>query len=329
MYTDKTLSAKVNQKSNKVIKTADFAASSLNEDSSSLTIYLREISRIPLLSSKEEYDISKSIIEHHDKEIELKKCKNAENDEIKKQIQFHHEQMMYYKNKMIRANLRLVISIAKKYQNRGLAFLDLIDEGNIGLIEAIERFDYTKGYKFSTYGTWWIRQAIVKALADKGKTIRIPIHMLNTIKKCYYVAKNINETTGRDASYEELSEIVGITPDKIKKIESIPQETFSLDAPIESDSTKDFNEFVGESPYDELFFTALTDTIDAVLDNLTIREKQIIELRYGLNGVGIHTLEETGQLLGITRERVRQIQKKAIRRLKDSTFARELECFKK
>ncbi len=329
MNKEKTISAKVMAtKINKVAKSIEASISNM-EDSSSLAIYLKEIAKIPLLSSKEEYDVSKSIVDYQESIDKLTKKLDADDETTKKELKNLNDLMMFNKNKMIRANLRLVISIAKKYQNRGLAFLDLIDEGNIGLIEAIERFDYTKGFKFSTYGTWWIRQAIVKALADKGKTIRIPIHMLNTIKKCYFAAKSINESTGREASYQEVSEIVGISADKIKKMGNIPQDTYSLDAPIEGDSSKEFGEFVGESPYEEIFSAALTDTIDAVLDNLSIREKQIIELRFGLNSVGSHTLEETGQLLGITRERVRQIQKKALRKLKDSSFAKQLECFKK
>lgn len=328
MYAEKAISRNTTDKKSRPINLTDVSGGTV-EDVSSLSIYLKQISKIPLLSAKEEYEISKELVEHQNKAEEIKKTSKKLTKEQESAVKFHAEEMMRCKNVMIRANLRLVISIAKKYQNRGLGLLDLIDEGNIGLIEAIERFDYTKGYKFSTYGTWWIRQAIVKALADKGKTIRIPIHMLNTIKKCYYASKSINERTGREASYEELSEIVGISPDKIKKIGSIPQDTYSLDAPVESDSAKDFNEFIGESCSEEIFSLALTETIDSVLNNLTNREKQIIELRFGLNCVGVHTLEETGQLLGITRERVRQIQKKALRKLKDSNLSKELECFKK
>lgn len=305
-----------------------------NEENSSLTIYLREISKIPLLTAEEELFVSRNIVEAQARmDAFIAEKSGCSGQDYEKELAVKKEEVLFFKNKMIRANLRLVISIAKKYQNRGLSFLDLIDEGNIGLIEAIERFDYTKGYKFSTYGTWWIRQAIVKALADKGKMIRIPVHMLNTIKKCYFAAKNLSDATGKEPTYEELSEIVGISPEKVKKISNIPQDTCSLDAPIESDNCKEFGDLIedssGTTPFENLFSIALLDTLDAILGSLNLREKQIIELRYGLNGIGPHTLEETGQILGITRERVRQIQKKALKKLKESNYAKELEEFKK
>lgn len=326
------------KKTEKKKTTSDYSGlssyESYAEEGTSLTIYLKEISRIPLLSSERELEVSKKIVDY---QAEIDKIEDSESEieaeEYNNKMKLATEQMMRYKNIMIRSNLRLVVSIAKKYQNRGLSFLDLIDEGNIGLIEAIERFDYTKGYKFSTYGTWWIRQAIVKALADKGKMIRIPIHMLNTIKKCYFAAKNLAEETGKEPTLEELGVELGLPADKVKRISSIPQDTCSLDAPLESDNYKEFGDLiedcVGETPFEHLFSIALQDTLDAILDNLSIREKQIIELRYGLNGTGPHTLEETGQILGITRERVRQIQKKALRKLKDSNYSKELEDFKK
>ncbi|MCG8570518.1 MAG: sigma-70 family RNA polymerase sigma factor [Spirochaetes bacterium] len=305
-----------------------------HEEKTSLSIYLKQIAKIPLLSAQEELDVSKKIVDYHTKQIELEEqAIRDKGKELAKKVRQNREMLMYYKNRMIKANLRLVVSIAKKYQNRGLSLLDLIDEGNIGLIEAIERFDYTKGFKFSTYGTWWIRQAIVKALADKGKMIRIPIHMLNTIKKCYYTAKNMTTKNGKEPTYEELSEEVGIPYEKIKKINYIPQETCSLDAPLDCDDNKEFNELIEDdvtkTPFESLFSIALEDTIEAVLANLSEREKQIIELRYGLHGIGPHTLEETGKILGITRERVRQIQKKALRKLKENRITKQLEDFKR
>ena len=299
----------------------------------SLAIYLKQISSIPVLSAAEEYEISKNIAISSRRIEELEKGKHPDTcHKTVCEIENEKIRLNNCKNLFIRSNLRLVVSIAKKYQNRGLSLLDLIDEGNIGLIEAIERFDYTKGFKFSTYGTWWIKQAIVKALADKGKMIRIPVHMLNTIKKCYYVAKDLALKNGKEPTEDELSEIVGIPSQKLKEINQIAQDTGSLDTPVNSDNYTEIGDLIEDQkvkgPFEELFAFALQDTLEAILTKLSEREKQIIELRYGLYGIGPHTLEETGLILGITRERVRQIQKKALKKLRELNFSKELEDFK-
>jgi len=335
LKTIKDVFVNFSENSDVVRKTKSSYKSEEEKEFDPLTIYLGEISKIPLLTPLEEEKISRNISESisgininlsNFKEKKISEKEYKQNDLRLKDV------LNFNKNKMIRANLRLVVSIAKKYQNRGLALLDLIDEGNIGLIEAIERFDYTKGFRFSTYGSWWIKQAVVKALADKGQMIRIPIHMLNTIKKCFFVAKEISAKSGKNPTTEELSEAMGIPPDKIKQIVNINTSTGSLDTRIyEGDNYTEFGDMIedvrSKNPFEELFSLALQDTIDEILNSLSDREKRIIELRFGLYGIGPHTLEETGQALGITRERVRQLQKKAIKKLKDANLNKALDDF--
>jgi RNA polymerase primary sigma factor len=232
------------------------------------------------------------------------------------------------KYRMINGNVRLVVAIAKKFQYRGLSLLDLIDEGNIGLIEAVERFDYKRGCRFTTYGTWWIKQAIIKALADKGRMIRIPIHMLNTIKKCYMVAKHLTQELGRNPSTEELARYMHMDVSKINLVHKLSQETTSLDMPVDASNSTKLIDLIGDrtsdEPFERVFNLTLQDTLHRVLHKLSAREKRIIRLRFGLDCDGPHSLEETGKLLGITRERVRQIQERAIAKLKDSKQILEL-----
>ena len=288
-----------------------------------LALYLKQISRYPLLTAEEELALGERIVRSRAMVWEIdEESKNGpvSAERFAERLESDRE-LVFCKNRMISSNLRLVVSIAKNYQHRGLSLLDLIDEGNIGLIEAVERFDYTRGCRFSTYGTWWIRQAIIKSLADKGRVIRIPIHMLNTIKKCYFVAKQLTQELGRDPNPDELAERLGMDSRKVKEIMKLSQETASLDTTVDEDNVTHLSDLIRDEtatePFEEVFSMTLQDTLGSVLKNLNQREMTIITLRYGLNGEGPRTLEETGKLLGITRERVRQIQEKAIQKLKE------------
>jgi len=232
---------------------------------------------------------------------------------------------------VITSNLRLVVSIAKKYQHRGLSLIDLIDEGNIGLIEAIDRYDYSKGFRFSTYSTWWIRQSIIKAIADKGRVIRLPVHMLNTIRKCYFVTKQLTQKQGREPTPEEISKELGVSREKVLEILTAAQEPGSLEAPVNEETSSELVDLVVDpdsgAHEEEIFFMALQKLIRQVLDKLSVREKKIIELRFGLDGEGPYTLEETGNAIGITRERVRQIQNTAINKLRSFQLSQDLRKF--
>lgn len=302
-------------------------------ESDPLALYLKQISKFSLLTVTEEQDIGQKIMTAKAELRLLLEGVDIQHipEELKVPLRQKERFLLGLKNKMINANLRLVVSIAKKYQHRGLSLLDLIDEGNIGLIEAVERFDYTKGCRFSTYGTWWIRQAIIKSLADKGRVIRIPIHMLNTIKKCYFVAKHLTQELGRDPSNEELADYMNLSEDKVKEILKISQDTASLDGTVDEESVTRLSDLIQDEniqePFEDVFSLTLQDTLGSVLQQLSDREMRILQLRFGLAGESPLTLEETGKMLGITRERVRQIQEKAIAKLRGLKMIRELKEF--
>ena len=269
-----------------------------------IKMYLREIGQVPLLT--------------HDEEIEYAK-KAYEGDEEASQ-------------KLIESNLRLVVSIAKKHTNRGLKLLDLIQEGNIGLMKAVEKFEYTKGYKFSTYATWWIRQAITRAIADQGRTIRIPVHMIETINKIKKESRIYLQETGKDASPEILAERLGMEVEKIKAIQEMNQEPISLETPVGSEEDSELGDFVEDqkttSPYEATNRAILREELDGVLKTLSPREEKVLRYRYGLDDSSPKTLEEVGKIFNVTRERIRQIEVKALRKLRHPSRKKKLEDFK-
>jgi RNA polymerase primary sigma factor len=292
-------------------------------------IYLREIGRVPLLTAQDEVDLAKAIEAGLFAEEKLHgspssaECRGAELAELA----LLAAEGMRAKQRLIEANLRLVVSIAKRYIGRGLVFLDLIQEGNLGLIRAVEKFDYTKGYKFSTYATWWIRQAITRAIADQARTIRIPVHMVETINKMARIQRQLHQDLGREATPEEIAMEMGLSPDRVAEIQRIAQEPVSLQSPIgEEDS--DLGDFIEDAdavvPMEAAAFIMLQDQLEQVLDNLTVREQRIIQLRFGLTDGHPRTLEEVGREFGVTRERIRQIESKTLAKLRHPSRAQML-----
>ncbi|MDD5924248.1 MAG: RNA polymerase sigma factor RpoD [Clostridia bacterium] len=266
-------------------------------------IYLKEIGRVPLLSPEEEIKLAMGI---------------NNGDEMAKK-------------RLSEANLRLVVSIAKRYLGRGMQFLDLIQEGNLGLIKAVEKFDYTKGFKFSTYATWWIRQAITRAIADQARTIRIPVHMVETINKVKKVSNQLLHENGHEPSPEEIAEAVGMSPDKIREIMRIAQEPVSLETPIGEEEDSHLGDFIPDddapAPADAASQTMLKEQLDEVLSTLTPREAKVLRLRFGLVDGHPHTLEEVGKVFNVTRERIRQIEAKALRKLRHPSRSKKLRDF--
>ncbi|MBO8171374.1 MAG: RNA polymerase sigma factor RpoD [Bacillaceae bacterium] len=266
-------------------------------------MYLKEIGRVPLLSAEEEIELAKRI---------------EQGDEEAKRL-------------LAEANLRLVVSIAKRYVGRGMLFLDLIQEGNMGLIKAVEKFDYRKGYKFSTYATWWIRQAITRAIADQARTIRIPVHMVETINKLIRVSRQLLQEKGREPLPEEIAEEMDLTPEKVREIMKIAQEPVSLETPIGEEDDSHLGDFIEDqdalAPSDAAAYELLKEQLEDVLDTLTDREENVLRLRFGLDDGRTRTLEEVGKVFGVTRERIRQIEAKALRKLRHPSRSKRLKDF--
>ncbi|MFC7060659.1 RNA polymerase sigma factor RpoD [Halobacillus seohaensis] len=266
-------------------------------------MYLKEIGRVNLLAAKDEISLAKRIEEGEEEA----------------------------KRDLAEANLRLVVSIAKRYVGRGMLFLDLIQEGNMGLIKAVEKFDYRKGYKFSTYATWWIRQAITRAIADQARTIRIPVHMVETINKLIRVQRQLLQDLGREPTPEEIAQDMELTPDKVREILKIAQEPVSLETPIGEEDDSHLGDFIEDqeatSPSDHAAYELLKEQLEDVLDTLTDREENVLRLRFGLDDGRTRTLEEVGKVFGVTRERIRQIEAKALRKLRHPSRSKRLKDF--
>ena len=283
-------------------------------------MYLKEIGRVPLLSMQDEKDLAMKI-EAGERELERDGSANTAivttGEEAKRQL--------------TEANLRLVVSIAKKYVGRGMLFLDLIQEGNLGLIRAVEKFDYRKGYKFSTYATWWIRQAITRALADQARTIRIPVHMVETINRLIKISRQLLQELGRDPSVEEIATEMGLTPEKVREVIKISQEPISLETPIGEEEDSHLGDFIEDqeavAPAEAASVMLLKEKMQDVLQNLTDRERKVLVLRFGLEDGHQRTLEEVGQEFGVTRERIRQIEAKALRKLRHPSRGKALKDY--
>ncbi len=292
-------------------------------------IYLREIGRVPLLTAHDEVQLAKSIEAGLFAEEKLQGSYGAvgPNGAQLAEYALVAADGLQAKQRLIESNLRLVVSIAKRYIGRGLVFLDLIQEGNLGLIRAVEKFDYTKGYKFSTYATWWIRQAITRAIADQARTIRIPVHMVETINKMARIQRQLHQDLGREATPDEVAAEMGLPVERVAEIQRIAQEPVSLQSPIgEEDS--DLGDFIEDAdavvPMEAAAFIMLQDQLDQVLDNLSLREQRIIQLRFGLTDGHPRTLEEVGREFGVTRERIRQIESKTLAKLRHPSRAQML-----
>jgi RNA polymerase primary sigma factor len=300
---DNIVQRKKDGDTSKVSKAGKFDLAMKSPTNDPVRMYLKEIGKVRLLTAAEEVQLAKKI-EVGD---------------------------MDAKKRLVEANLRLVVSIAKKYVGRGLLFLDLIQEGNLGLIRAVEKFDYKKGFKFSTYATWWIRQAITRAIADQARTIRIPVHMVETINKLIRVQRQLLQKLGREPSPEEIAEQMDVTPDRVREIMKISQEPVSLETPIGEEEDSHLGDFIEdqevEAPSDAASFTMLQEQLQEVLNTLNERERKVIQLRFGLSDGHPRTLEEVGREFGVTRERIRQIESKTLSKLRHPNRSTVLKDF--
>jgi RNA polymerase primary sigma factor len=296
-------------------------------------MYLKEIGKVPLLTAEQEVTLAKAIEDGEAATKELETATNGKRPSSDKLAELRRVERagQLAKKKLIEANLRLVVSIAKRYVGRGMLFLDLIQEGNLGLIRAVEKFDYNKGFKFSTYATWWIRQAITRAIADQARTIRIPVHMVETINKLIRIQRQLLQDLGREPTPEEIGREMEFSPEKVREILKVSQEPVSLETPIGEEEDSHLGDFIEDSdavvPVDAASFILLQEQLDSVLHTLSEREKKVIQLRFGLTDGHPRTLEEVGREFGVTRERIRQIESKTLSKLRHPSRSQKLRDY--
>jgi RNA polymerase primary sigma factor len=307
----------------------DFDLSGISSDDT-VGLYLKEMSRVPLLSTEEEVDLAKRLEAGLAADRTLTRL-NGQNPQYRKELEFIVEDGIAAREHLIKANTRLVVSIAKKYMGSGVPFLDLIQEGNLGLMKAVEKFDYTRGYRFSTYATWWIRQTITRAIADQGRTIRVPVHMSDRIRRLYKTARQLEQEHGRKPTAEEIATEMGIEARKVQWMLKVSWRPLSLERPVGEEEDSELGSFIEDdttpTPTQSVSNNLLREEVEAVLSTLTPREARILRLRFGLQNGECYTLEEVGQKFGLTRERIRQIEGKALRRLRHPRRSRRLRSF--
>ncbi|MFP5352591.1 MAG: RNA polymerase sigma factor RpoD [Actinomycetota bacterium] len=293
-------------------------------------MYLKEIGRVPLLTAQEEVSLAKRIEAGLIAEEKLESGAKLSDDE-RLELRMTRRDGAMAKRHLVEANLRLVVSIAKRYVGRGMAFLDLIQEGNLGLIRAVEKFDYAKGFKFSTYATWWIRQAITRAIADQARTIRIPVHMVETINKLVRIQRQLLQDLGREPTADEIAEQMELTPKKVREIQKISQEPVSLETPVGEEEDSHLGDFIEDAdapvPLERASFRLLQEQLESVLHTLSGREKEVIRLRFGLVDGQPRTLEDVGKKFGVTRERIRQIESKTLSKLRHPSRSQKLRDY--
>jgi RNA polymerase primary sigma factor len=293
--------------------------------------YLKQIGKVPLLNAEQEVELAKRIEAGLFAEEKLAHDGSSLGPKLRNELNWIAQDGRRAKNHLLEANLRLVVSLAKRYTGRGMLFLDLIQEGNLGLIRAVEKFDYTKGYKFSTYATWWIRQAITRAMADQARTIRIPVHMVEVINKLARVQRQMLQDLGREPTPEELATELDMTPEKVVEVQKYGREPISLHTPLGEDGDSEFGDLIEDSeavvPSDAVSFTLLQEQLHAVLDTLSEREAGVVSMRFGLTDGQPKTLDEIGKVYGVTRERIRQIESKTMSKLRHPSRSQVLRDY--